>query len=476
MYCLKTLCLAALLGLGATQQSYAADTPSPGLFHAIEAIAADVKSEQGIEMTDSDKSQLSELLSNTNFNPNTSTPIQDLGKLLPTLLTPRPDVDLRDVISPLFQSFFMLRDGDAGIELGQALLPLMAQSGLCHGDASSDEGLSCAFTFGDADTDIGAATTAGPVSRVKVGTLLGDLLQAALGDNSVTAQGITEHDNDSGTGSVSYTIPWLKRLGIRGLYSYYYAYQIHCATACRASVAGYGVINGQYLLTGSDMVFAAASAAMYCNYQCILGSGWQYVLGNDAVGYALRHGDKRYGTVHGPSRAVQVTLPLCGSNQGSYALSPAYQVLKDTNYELPYDAGVKLAFGTYYQAIGDKTSAAFFPKPTSTDTLWSPKTGINPQGSGNGLAKVEVRAATFQFSQLQAWSFDIIFGAVNNLRSNNGCTVSLFASTVVPGANYAYAVGNQFWVWHGGAASGDYDLPAVDIVFGIKGGHPLFQN
>ncbi|HEX4895408.1 MAG TPA: hypothetical protein VFV11_03670, partial [Solimonas sp.] len=343
----------------------------------------------------------------------------------------------------------------------------------------------CVFAFGTGNSSIAGSMGDEEIERVDPASVLGSILQQALG-TGMSATGIYDDGGGGhGTGEVSYS--YLNTLTINAQYGYVYAFQIHCTTSCRASAAGYGSINGRYLATGSDMVFAAVSAALYCDFQCSIGTAYAAYRDRDAVAYALKNGDKRYQPVHGPSKAVHVIADYCGVLPGDYENSPTYIALKDQSPALPYDTGVKFKFGTYAQAprqadtISALSSSDFlfaanlYPPPTSRD--------LNVVRDNPGVVggrQVWFPSWTYDFSTLTSWKFDIIFAAVQNANVEHGspvyngaaCRTYIQISDYIPGSS-AGAHGDQFWIWHGGRTTGDYDLPETKLIFGYAGGRAL---
>jgi len=419
------------------------------------------------------------LLDASGFDPTAAVPTAEVARVLSNALLNRlaalPVQQAAEELAPKLIGFLANHNGEDTLAVGMMLYPYMQQAGLCSGDISSEEGTNCAFVFGSKRFNMAASSKTKAIPRVSPTSLLGQLLTTALSgpQGSVTADGIyNQHGDGWVDGTMTYTYAG-GLVKITGDYGATYQFQIHCTESCRASAAGYGAINGQYLATGSDMVFAAAAAGLYCSFTCSIETGWKALNNKDAIGYALRHGEKRYQPAHGVSYAYEVIAEGCGVLPGVYSLSPAYLALKNTDFDLPYDIGVPIKFGTYAQAIiPTDYEADMEPNPTDTTTKYFPST-TTAQSILGIVGKVAVRSHSYRFNELGTWNFDVIFAAVENTDTLQICNVRVPISAYVPGA-VGYADGNQFWVWHGGASSGDYDLPEVNVIIGFNGGHLPF--
>lgn len=351
-------------------------------------------------------------------------------------------------VRPLATNFLLGSNGEDGLAMGQALLPYMIEGGYCSGEPTSADGALCAFTFGTEAASIAAELGEVSVKRVDPDSTLGGIL-AATGPQLPLP---TASAMASPAPSYSYM-----GITIRAPYAYYYIYRWRCYTSCRASVAAYGAVNGKYLTVGSDMVFASASAALYCDFWCSVGTAWAALNGRDFIKYALTHGDKRHPAVQGASKAIHAIATGCGAEPTAYSASPAYLALKDQAYELPYDLGVKIKFGTYYQ-----TSTA---NPTlATPNLYPLYSSWKAASPGTYLTW------DYNFSKLVAWYFNIIFAAVDNADVAGLCRYYVPMSTFVPGATGG-AYGSQFWLWSGSASGdSDYGFPGAKVMFGFSGG------
>lgn len=403
-------------------------------------------------------------------------------------------------VAELAHSFIFLNDGEAGAKFGFALYPQMREAGLCSGDIFSPEGVTCAFTVGSPEADIGAEADGSPVTRVTSGTPLGDTLSKTPFGGLITGidpvfdptiQGFTRSDHGSGSDDVNYN--YMGYVGIYGQYAYYYAWQYHCTDAlvCRASVEGEGTINGQYLASGSDMIFGAAGVGIYCSFECVSETLLNYAIGRDVIDVIMKRGERRYQPIHNESKAYQITIPTCTAQEYPYGESPVYLALKDKGYDLPYDSGVTLRFGTTNQYSYKSTTASILPQTTqgatipfvslnslypaaNREALFLGPVGYDAYGTLQTVGELTAHRWNYYFFQLQTWSFNVIFSALQNADAADLCYAKVYADNVTtPGLPSAY--GNQFWGWYGGAASGDYDLPTVALIFGFRGGHKLIQ-
>lgn len=110
--------------------------------------------------------------------------------------------------------------------------------------------------------------------------------------------------------------------------------------------------------------------------------------------------------------------------------------------------------------------------PGSTSDGVSTLTPVsNPTG---GIVRMSGLRYVYDFTQMVAFEFDLIFSGIQNTDTSNSCLVSSYPSEYLQlgwPVVYQYVVGNQFWAFGGDSAGGDYDLPRIQVLLAFKGGH-----
>lgn len=476
--CAVALALAVGSANATAKASLAGGGTDSALWGAVQTIATHLEATQGATLDSSQMEQLASVLSAGNFDTSNPDPIAEYAQTLLDLSlgkTPVPVAELVPQLTTRLTGFFLNRDGNAGLEMGALLYPYMEEAGLCERKAGSNgsEGVICQFTFGTEGANIAALTDAGEIPYVSPDSVLGQILSAVVPGGTVGTTATTK--TGYGSGSTTYN---LLGVPIAARYAYYYAWQYNCGSSCRASAAGYGAINGTYAAVGADTVFAAAGAALYCGWNCLLQVGWDYLNGRNLLTSVLNRGDKRYQEIHAPAKAVHALIPACGTVPASYAASPAHYLLENMDIELPYDTGVDIKFGTYFQKPNaNGQGAALFPNldpgpPTRTHykTLNSNAVSTSPAGQTLGSlgAKLAVVGYEYEFTQLQSWAFDIIFAAADSATSTVPSTCYSRVPASMFGMGSGYASGDVMWFYQGFAKPNeDYDLPTISMGIGF---------
>ena len=472
---------AIVIGASFATSSFAAEPVDARLWSAVQALAPKITKDTGTVLDTTGMDQLAQLLSAGGFNPAAADQGVELNRTLLNLTLKNSLIGL-DKLTPLvskrLQGFLLNRSGNDGLELGALLYPYMDQAGLCKKSSSATEGESvlCQFAFATDGANIAAVTDKGKIPLVSLTSTLGKILSLALQGNGGGISTQATEKSGQGTGSAKFNLLGLPL--INAPYAYYYAYQYNCNTSCRGSVAGYGAIKSTYAAIDSDTIFAAAGAALYCNWECILGSGWDYLNGKNLVNSILSRGDKRYQEIHYPAKAVHAIVPACGTIPGSYAASVPHMVLSNTTIDLPYDAGVDIRFGTFFQRPNENNAGAIvFPNldpgpPTKTHykILNNVQTGATTLGNvlGNIGANVAVVGFEYSFEQLQSWSFDIIYAAAFSGTSSIAAACNPRIPASLFGMGNAIAEGDTVWFYQGFSKTNeDYDLPTISVGIGF---------
>lgn len=463
--------------------SASAQSPSPSeveggdsaIWSAVQAIAEHASQAENRALSSSELEQLAEFLTTAGFDTTSADPIAEYARTLLDASLSQERLSAEQLIPELserLRGFFLSRDGDDGLRMGMLLYPYMEEAGLCERSADSEggEGVICQFTFGTPGANIAAVTEQGEVPFVSPDSTLGQILMAAMPGGSVGIAASGSSGYGEGTTQYSYLgVP------ISAWYAYYYAWQYNCGSSCRGSAGGWGAVKGTYGGVGADTVFAAAGAALYCGWNCLLEAGWDYLTGDDLLTSVLNRGDKRYDQIHEPAKAVHALVPACGTVPGSYVASPLHYMLENADYELPYDIGIDIEFGTYFQRPNESgTGPAMFPNldpgpPTKTHyKVLSNQIILTNPLVGNTGAKLAVVGYEYAFTELRSWFFDIIFAAADSATSSVPTTCYARVPASLFGMGNGYAFGDTMWFYQGFAKSGeDYDLPTISVGIGF---------
>lgn len=474
-YC--ALAIALVIGAANAQSPTAVESEGreSAIWNAVQTIAAHVSQAENHTPDSSELEQLAEFLAATGFDTTSENPIAEYSRVLLEASLSQEHLPAEQVISELstrLPGFLFNRNGDDGLRMGMLLYPYMEEAGLCdrHASSAEGEGVICQFAFATPGANIAAVAEQGQVPLVDPSSALGQVLMAAMPGGSVGIAASGKSGYGEGTTQYSYLgVP------ISAWYAYYYAWQYNCGSSCRGSAGGWGAIKGTYAGVGADTVFAAAGAALYCGWNCILEAGWDYINGDDLLTSVLHRGDKRYDQIHEPAKAVHALVPACGTVPGSYAASPLHYMLENADYELPYDVGIDIEFGTYFQRPNESgTGPAMFPNldpgpPTKTHyKVLSNQIGLTAPLVGNTGAKLAIVGYEYSFTELRSWFFDIIFAAANSATSSVPTTCYARVPASIFGMGNGYAFGDTMWFYQGFAKSGeDYDLPTISVGIGF---------
>lgn len=445
----------------------------PQVWNAVQNIT-DKLAQEGQVIDSAAQQALAETISALGFDVNAEDHISELGRVLGERTLSSAASDIEGIIPKVrnhIANFFMNRDGNSGLALGMLLFPYMEEAGLCSGAVSSEAGVECALTIGSEGADVSAAGTYGDVQRVNLASTIGKILSRALGRSEAQ---LSDSGDDYIRGEEIYTF-----LGfpITAEYGAYYRFKYRCQTSCRASAEGFGAIRGKYLFVGSDSVFASAAAAIYCDFFCSLGALADAVSEGDVVAHVLDKGDKRYPVMSLYPKARHTILPACGMAFGVAQASPAHYVLANADFDLPYDVGVDIEFGTNYQDEYDAellkhVALAADPKPSAllSYEIYQPEdvlfggsnTNLNyvqrmGRIVGGAGAAIALLGQQFNFTQSVAWRFNVIFVAVNKLNPiGNACWANVKRSSLGSTISSAYVSGSQFWTWQQTGSTGEY--------------------
>lgn len=480
-----TLLAGSLGQAGAASEAYESYSATDSIvWDVVSEVTAEVLAQEGESVDSETQQRLASWLAGTDFDFQSEDRIGELGRVAADALLTRQSASLIDMASQLSErlhGFYFDRNGDDGIALGMMLFPYLQEAGLCRGEAASEDGISCTFTFGSDGVDAVGYSGGVSVPRVESSSTLGQALQTALiGPTAV----LSDLRATNQAAAANWTGPG--DIPIETQYAYYYQWKVSCSTSCRAAIIGYGAIRGKYLFVGSDSVTAAAAGALYCSFSCTIGTIWASLNGRDGIAYALNTGDRRVTRAQTSSKAVHAVIPACGLVMAPKAASVGYIALQNADFELPYDIGVDIEFGTYYQRknLNALTApvASTFVEPEPTLIFTSPLGDDNWQSPSQNLplvprvghalgayaAWLALAGFEYQFNDIYSWRFNIMFAAVNKVNAlDDACftTVPLraFGDYWAPGT----VQGSQFWYWRGGWYYGDYGFPEIFFAAGF---------